>query len=196
MARGVIVKNLSCSRDLESFWYIYITSYSLWYTNPASATFSVMVIKFLSYSFGFFFQLINDRLNREAADNVQSVSARFTDGRSGAGIWTEIKTQSYHGELCFWLGTTLNDKQFIIVMRVVIMVKFMLTGWDDGKCSPLYVKYQPCCVPCWRYILLSLDTILTDWYFPQTSLVEGTGVADDLPFLLPCMGDCWETLGS
>lgn len=29
----------------------------------------------------------------------------------GFGTRTEIKTQSYHGELCVWLGTTLNDKR-------------------------------------------------------------------------------------
>lgn len=110
----------------------------------------------------------------------------------GFGTWTESRTQSYHKELCVWLGTTLNDKQYIIVIIVVIMVKFMLTGGDNGKCSPLYLKCQHWCFPHWCHILLSLGTILADLCLPQTSLVDGTGGADDLPFLLPCMlGDPW-----
>lgn len=68
----------------------------------------------------------------------------------------------------------------------------MLTGGDNSKRSLLYVKYQHLLSP------LMLHTAFSR-YHPHRlvpPLVDGTGVADDLPFLPPRMGGCWETLGS
>lgn len=52
---------------------MYVTSYSLFCTRSVLENFSIILsqdIRFLLGRFGCFFHLINDRLRREAADNV------------------------------------------------------------------------------------------------------------------------------
>lgn len=67
---------------------------------------------------------MNDGSNREAADNMQNslLASQMAEAQQESAVLCytftgvlepkqKIKTQSYHGQLCVWLVTTLNDKR-------------------------------------------------------------------------------------
>lgn len=155
---STVVAGLCLSSSWDSGICITLTLFGLW--TLLQKHFLSWLLGFLLIVLIFFLYVMNDGLNRVAAENIQN--GLLASQEFAVMCYTSLRvlepeqksklSPAMGGFVSGW-AQPCRVKGFIMVI-VVITVKFMLMAGDNDKCSSLCVKCRSGCCPHWCHTVL------------------------------------------